>query len=508
MPELAERRSAKEVNVQLEIMDAAYQHCLEQRVEFIPSIVLPKFVLNEPDEVRGAFPHLFSVDGEFRLESTAYLPMLETILDEMRDRYPKLAGFELRFSEGSSANIREYTLRDLNRLEEWLPLWTTFAETYGRQHGLEMVVFAHHYYSSRGSRRRLHGLLNRHPSLWVLEDLTWPEEHVALPYLGYMGEEWVQRLARANPLCVNVLLDTEYMGQGLLPAVLPDWLQGALQQCQALGVAGVNGRVMRWDGFNTLDNWNLLNADLFCGLAQDPDQDATTLLKKSVERRFGPDAATDELSAILMESERLIRLQTMNGVDFADHSGFPPPKHLHRDYFESPLKMLAVSDLFSPPGTALYAEATDDLTADREWRQQQRMVARDPKDYLNEKAVLVERVQGLNREIEAIAPSFLQDDREFVTKSYALWDLHARAFHLFAQVAVSHAKWASEARGQNNSTAELEALGRLLDELADECSSRFDEKTLFELAPRLRTMARFVRQPKPINDTPVAVATR
>lgn len=508
MRELAEHRSAEEVNAQLEIMDAVYQHCLEQQVEFIPSIVLPKFVLNDAEKVRRMFPHLFDTNGEFRLESASYLPMLETILDEMRDRYPQLAGFELRFSEGSSANIREYTLRDLCRLEEWLPLWTTFAETYGRQHGLEMVVFAHHYHSSRGSRRRLHGLLNRHPSLWVLEDLTWPEEHVSLPYLGYMGEEWAQRLARANPLCVNFLLDTEYMGQGLLPAVLPGWWQGALRQCRALGVSGVNGRVMRWDRFDTLDNWNLLNADLFCGLAREPDQDAAALLKESVERRFGPDAATDQLTAILLESERLIRLQTMNGVDFADHSGFPPPKHLHRDYFESPLKMLAVSDLFSAPGTALYAETTDELTADREWRQQQRIVARDSKDYLNEKAVLVERVQGLNSEIAAIAPSFSEDDREFVVKSYALWDLHARAFQLFAQVAVSHAKWTGDACVKNGSAAELEALACPLDELAAECSSRFGEKALFDLAPRLRTMARFVRRPKPVNDTSVAVAAQ
>lgn len=498
MPELAARRDPGEANAQLEIMDTVYIRCVDHGVEFMPSIVLPKFALNDVDDVRRAHPQLFDRNGLFRLESTAYLPMLESILDEIRDRYPRIAGFELRFSEGSSANIRQYSLDDLNRIDEWLPLWTTFAEVYGRRHGLEMMVFAHHYHASRGTRRRLHGLLARHPSLWVLEDLTWPQEHVSLPYLGYLGEEWTQRLARDNPLCVNLLLDTEYMGQGRLPAVLPGWWQGGLRHCRAMGVAGVNGRVMRWDRSDTLQTWNLLNVDLFCALAHDPDADAEQLLRESVARRFGADAGVNALTDALLESERLIQLQTLNGVDFADHSGFPPPKHLHRDYFESPLKMLAVSDLFSPQGTALHAGATDALTADKEWREQLRIVARDSAEYVNAKTVLVERVKQLNEDIARISATLQLEDRAFVTTSYALWLLQARAFQLFTKVAASHAEWIAAECGIGGALDVLSGFGDQLDELAAETSERFGENALFDLAPRLRAMARFVRDPVPV----------
>jgi hypothetical protein len=498
MPELAERTSPDEVRLQLDIMDAIYRECLEHRVEFVPSIVLPKFVLNDADNVRQMYPGLFRKDGEFRLDSTGYLPLLESILDEMRARYPHLAGFELRFSEGSSANIREYTLDDLERLEEWLPLWATFAESYGSQHGIDMIVFAHHYHASRGTRKRLHNLLNRHPTLWVLEDLTWPEEHVASPYLGYMDDAWVRQLAQSNYLCVNFLLDTEYMGQGRLPSVLPGWWQGGLRQCRELGVSGVNGRAMRWDRMDTLDSWNLLNVDLFCSLARNPDQDARELLKESVARRFGSEAAVEELTDALLESERLIRLQTMNGIDFTSHSAFPPPRHLHRHYYERALAMKAVNDLFAPAGTALHTETTDRLTADREWRHQQRTVARNPQDYLNEKAILVENVHRLNDEIERIAHSFGAQDRAFVTQSYALWLVHVRALQAFTELAVAHAEWVDKGCTNDGTLDEITAAGGRMDDLAAECSSRFGDAALFELAPRLRDMAQFARQPPTI----------
>lgn len=489
---LAQSANETEVLHQREIADAVYEHCCRFGMEFIIALVLPKFVFNEREAVRVAHPQLFDERGRFRLEAGEYLFRLEQMLNEVRQKYPALAGFEIWVAEGAGATVHPYTLEDMRSAPTWFPPWLGLLEAYGLRHGLNMTVFVHQYEHDRASRRTLHELVRRHSHLDVMEDLTWPEEHVYLPYFGYLGTDYVTEMAIANPLHVNFLLDTEYMGQGYLPSVLPHWIAGGLNQARKVGAAWVNGRIGWWDNYGTLDNWNLLNVDVFCQVAHDPSLPPEDALNRAVCWRFGKPVAA-ELTPLLMESARLIYLgHTLGGIGFTDHSGFPPWAHLHRNYFRSPLTMKAVDDLFQRPGTPLHGNGGIELNAAGEWREQLRIVTRSPKSYLYDQDLASQGVGDLNAKIRDLSGWFTPSDATFVMTSYRIWYWQVQAFRLFVEAAIAHARWV---QGDGQGIADLAKTAVAMNDLSAKVVGDVGEQTAMHLAFRMRQMANFLHDP-------------
>lgn len=489
---LAELRDARQVAVQLAVADRAYQRCQELGIEFVFMLVLPKLPYNDIATARASLPHLFGSDGRFDLTSPAYVAIMERTLEEIRARYPRLTGIEIWVAEGAGATVHDYRVEDLTASARWLVPWLERVDAFGTAHGLEMTVFAHHYVHTRETRRITHALLRDHPSLHVLEDLTWPEEHVALPYLAYLGDGGAPRVARDNPLHLNFLLDSEYMGQGRIPSVLPAWIAGGLRRAEEAGAAWVNGRVNWWDGRATLRGWNLINAELFCALARDPGQDPDRVLEDAVARRFGSRAAG--LTGVLLESEAAIRAsQTINGVPFSDHSAFPRWRQLNRAYFPGPLSMKAVDDLFLPPGSRLYGREDRSIDAGSEWREQLRLVTQPAGTYFAGLESGRAMIGRLSRGAAAIAGRLQPPDERFVSRSYALWQMQAEAHRLFAEAAAEHAEWTAGRAG----AGALGRIGRAMQNVARDVEAAHGDTALFELAPRLRSMASFLGDPTP-----------
>lgn len=492
-PGLADLRDRDQVRRQIEILDEVYALCLQTGVELHFSVPLLKFAVDDGDAVRRELPGLFDSGDNLDLTSPALTDVIEQTLNDIAKRYPKLTGVEARIAEGASATIHPFTAKDLATTEDWFAPWLDRVAGFCDRQGWDLVVFPHHYEANRGDRRRLHETMAEHPQAWVLEDLTWPEEHVTLPYLGYLGDERATRLAASNPLIVNCLLDTEYMGQGLVPSVLPGWWSGGLQQALEYGARGANGRVARWDQFRSLDNWNVFNIDLFCALAHDPGADPEMILTDSLKRRFG--AAAAALTPLLLQSERLIRSQTLNGIDFTSHSAFPPVRALARRYFQTPLAMQAVDDLFAPSGTRCYGVADDSLTAGDEWRHQMRTRTRASQSYTADFTALVSEIAQAERDAVAIATRFSPELRAFVQTSYALWTTQAQAFRLFVDGAAAHAEWLHTDAA--SSLIEMRKVGSHMARHAAAVADRFEPGALFDLSDRLMRMAGFLSNPDP-----------
>ncbi|MBO0813035.1 MAG: hypothetical protein J2P23_13450 [Microlunatus sp.] len=495
VPELAARRDPDQVATQLAVTDRVYDACLARRTGFFFTLVVPKFPFNDPAAVRVALPGLFGSDGRIDLTAAQVRStldrILDAVLDDVRERYPGLAGFMISAAEGAGATVHEFRREDFEELGSWLdPLLTHVAE-YGERHGLRMIILAHHYTQTRATRDHLHRLLGRHPGLEVLEDLTWPEEHLGLPWFGYLGDVGPTALATTNRLHVKFLLDTEYMGQGRIPSVLPNWIADGIRAVAATPAAGILGRVNYWDGRATFDGWNALNVELFCALGQDPGADPEQLLQAAVVRRFGDRAAG--LADLLLDGEELLGAgQAINGIAFTDHSAFPPPEHLHHSFFRTPLHMKATDDLFATPGTALYGPATGSITATTEWRQQLRTVTRSPADYDADLDLAGQAVARLALRAADLTDHLAPRDRDFVQRSYAMWRDRTTAHRVYAAAAADHTSWFG---GDRQRAGSLRRHAVALEQLAEDFERRNGCHALFEFVDRLRSMADYLRHP-------------
>lgn len=487
-------QDAAEVRHQLEIMDSAYRLCQERRIEFVPAVVLPKFPYNDLQSVRSELPHLFKADGALDLQAPGHLDIIRGILSELYSRYPGLAGVEVWLAEGAGPTIHGYTVEDLEDAQNWLDPWLEELEGFGVEHGVEVTVFAHQYVHTRATRRITHGLLQRRPVLNVLEDLTWPGEHTGLRYLGYLEPAQAEELARKNPLHINFLLDTEYVGQGRIPSVLPDWIAGGILACSDIGAAWAHGRINYWDDGATLRTWNALNTDIFCSLARDPSRNPRAVLAESLRWRYGPQA--EAFCDLLFEGQAAILFsQTINLVPLTDHSAFPTWHQLHPEYYPGTLKTVVMSDLFKPPGTRLSGGPIGTLDAGGEWRRQLELVARPVSSYLADQDWASAHITKLAARASVLAERLEPSLREFVVKSYALWQYQAAAHRLFTEAAAAHAAWT---KGEGSAASTMKTVADRIQHLAEDLASQYQDLTLFELGPRMRDLARFLRDPLPV----------
>jgi len=499
MPALVKYQHEDEIRAQLEITDAVYEECLKHNVGFELMLFVPKFIFNDKKTVSREFPELFDENGLFQLAHPAYFPLLKGILDEMHARYPKMAGFEIWIAEGAGPSVHFFGIDDLNSVNEWLPMWAAFFDSYGKQHNLDMKIFAHQFLSSQKVKHEIHAIMAGFPNLSILEDITWPAEQPSLPYLGFLGEDYAKKVASQNPMDINFLLDTEFIGQGRIPCVLPEWWQGGIQACRAAGAKEVSGRVMFWDDYGTLEGWNLLNVDLFCELARDPEQKIRPLLEKVTAERFSKEAA-GPLCDCLEQAQRVLILgHGINGYDITTHSAFPSHEFLNEHYCPHPLCTRSINDLYEPPGTRLFGALDDNIMAGRQWRYQMRTITRSPEDYLKEKDIAISLLEDMCAKVETLRKDLLPKDAEFVELSFKIWLAFVKGMRLCVEAAQAHVEWMRDDCAANGALEELNKIGGKMEKAADDFSIHFGEEALFRCAKNMRKLAGFLKDPDPIH---------
>ncbi|MCL2478653.1 MAG: hypothetical protein FWF22_04070 [Treponema sp.] len=498
VPALENFIDKNEVEIQRSIADAVYRNCLQKKIKFVFNLVLPKFPFNEKSAVQNALPCLYKSDGRMNLSASEHIPLIVSMMDEVYSRYPKMAGFEIWIAEGAGATVHQFDFEDLQSVDNWLDGWLEAVSGYGKKYNLEMAVFSHHYHHSRETLWNNQVVIQKHPDLMVMVDNTWPEENVALSSFKYLDDFQFAEIFRKNPVSVNYLLDTEYMGQGRIPSVYPAFWQKCLQKAEQMNAECANGRIFYWDDYATMDSWNIVNVYLFCRLARDPYADVSSILKDILSEKFGSFAAAETLKNFLNESQKLSMLtQTLNGISFPDHSAFPQPAYLNREYFKNPfLAMKAVDDLFSTPGTHLAKPADGNLRAGSQWRTQLNLIAREPSGYFGDIETGITGIEKLLRETMKLKNDLPGKDFSFISQSYDLWLFYAKANRLFI-IAASHHCAVRSGRSDKNESTELLKICNEMEKLAGEFLMKYNDSTLFNLAGRLKAMADFIKTGMP-----------
>jgi hypothetical protein len=377
--------------------------------------------------------------------------------------------------------------------QEWLPPLVTAFDEITRELAMGGSVFAHHYLHTIRSRRAGYEAMAEHSRLALMEDITWPEEDMLHPFLGYLPPDERRMLFESNPVALNFLLDTEYIGEGVLPSVYPRWWKHNVSESVRSGVRFAMGRVFFWDLGRTDVNFNRLNARIFVRLWYEPAADPHTLLSEAAREMFGsgiPDALVD----ILWETEPMMKkIIGINGVDSFDHSRFPSPEYLDVLYTPNTNCMKAVDDLFLPPGTVLYPPLSDGLDNFKQWRWQNRAVSSPAATYLGEKRQAIEWLQSVIPAVSKLSAGLAAPHREMFSRGYEAMLALARGMELFVETAWLHHQWARE-KTLDDRTAR-EAFGELTRRWRSLATTT--PETPFQYRDRMLAMADFLETKLP-----------
>lgn len=426
--------------------------CKQHEIDFWIGLPFPIFPTADMNVVRQCAPEYFSA-GKFDLLNPRVPELLKQEIRALKSQIPDLKGVNLWMAEG--AGSVDLTFDDLRHADAWQPPVLKAFDEVTAELGIGGILFAHEYLLTVGQRRAIYTRTAKFPKMIVEEDITWPEEDMLHPFLGYLPPQDRALLFRSNPVALNYLLDTEYIGQGVIPSVYPRWWKRNVSSAAEAGVKIAMGRTFFWDGGYTDVNFNRMNAHIFARLCQDSAADELSLLSEAAREMFGA-ATPTELIQILWETEPVIKsIVGINGIDPLSHSRYPLADYLDIVYTGSGDGMKAVTDLFDPPGTPLYPPLTDDLRNLKQWRWQNHTVSKDPAIYLRNKRVASAWVSATLPKIERLAASLSPAHQQLVVHGYRTLNILAKGMELFVEAAALHYRWA-HAKDLDDGTARVQ----------------------------------------------------
>ncbi|OGS22392.1 MAG: hypothetical protein A2252_02280 [Elusimicrobia bacterium RIFOXYA2_FULL_39_19] len=420
----------------------AYNCCKKYNIDFFYGVPFPWFPVMEQDIIEKIYPELFDSEKMMHLEHPLLLEVMEKNIRSLHKALPELKGIEFWFAEGCAEAISFYE-KDLLSNEKWLPGWLEVFEKTCRELSIEATVFAHHYLNTAETKKKSYEILSRFPGISVMEDITWPEENTLTPFLGYFTDDNKRNLFKNNPVELFFLLDTEYIGQGVLPCVLPRWLQHTVEAATVLGTKVLKGRVFFWDGASTDINFNRMNAYMFSHLVKNPEGNLKNIFKEAVYESAGRDIP-DELINILWETEPYLKkIIGINGICPLDHSWFPSPVNIDKKYKlnDSQRSMKSVDDLFQAPGTICYPQYGGTLNAGKQWRWQNKTVSKPIQEYIDEKVEAVKWIEKVLPQVESLAVKLSKENAKLWIKGYKALLYLARGMKIFVELADLHYQW-------------------------------------------------------------------
>ncbi|MBS1815735.1 MAG: hypothetical protein JSS87_12745 [Acidobacteria bacterium] len=416
--------------------------CRQHGIEFWYHLPFPIFPSLKGEVIQKAAPEFFP-SGRFTLDQPRIPELLKAEIRTLKKALPTLRGISLWMTEGTIPGFLNNLAGDeIENNTKWqTPILKAFDEI-THELGIKGMFFAHNYLQTVRTHRNVFKMAAGFPRLTVMDDITWPEEDMQHPFLGYLPKADRNLMLASNPVAVNCLLDTEYIGEGVLPSVYPRWWQYNIREAVRSGVKVAMGRVFRWDAGQTDVNFNRMNAHIFTRLCYRPDADVRTLLEEAAKEMFGPHIPV-RLVEILWETEPVIKEVTaVNGVDVFDHSRFPRAMYLDVLYTPQNNAMKAVDDMFLHPGTQLYPPLTDELNNYKQWRWQNKTVSQPAQSYIQSKKGAVAWVARVLPEVRILAQQLLPAHRDLFVHGYELLDAAAKGMELFVEAAALHYQWA------------------------------------------------------------------
>ena len=438
-----EERRARHILRQAELAE-------KHGIEFWLFMPFPVFPTLDQKIVRRVLPSIFrggESGGRIDMRNPRIAEILQAEIRAVKKRVPGLRGITFVVAEGNGAI--SLPPDDVTGMHEWMPALVRALDAVCRESGLGVILDAHQFGLTVGGRRKLHGQAARFPAMTVMEDISWPEEDMWHPFMGYIPEDDRAALLRANPVALKFILETEYLGQGVLPSVFPRWWKRSVRAAVDAGVSVAMGRTFQWDGGMTDRNFNRLNVFILAALCRDPDADEKELLRHAAREAFGDAAvASHELVELLWETEPVIKdIVGLNGVSPMNHSRFPKPETLDFAYMKGGANaMKVVSDLFQKPGAKLYSPLGDDLNNTGQWRWQNQIVARPAGEYLAVKQAAARWAGGAlaRAKSEQVSGALPPEKRKLLVDGYDALNCIAQAMCLYVQAADLHYRWFRE----------------------------------------------------------------
>lgn len=481
-----------ERNAQEQLVLEAYQACLNQELNFYYALPFPVFPVQDSAAVRAAHPDWFGEDMRLKLTQPELATGLPQVLQALTSAMPELKGVCLTMGS-SHGNFRELTADDLEQVQTWLPpLLQSFSQSC-QQLGLQGLFSIESIWHTNKTRRETYKVFNQYPDIMIQEPATWPEETTLMPFWGFVAPDDTLRLDK-NPVAVNILTDTKFLGQGVLPIVLPRWWQYLAQQTYLQGVELAIGRAFQGDAGGSATNFNRINVELLMRFLEDPRRSLKPTLHEANEHFFGDDFPSRLSSIMIIAEDAIQALSSVNSINLLDDGHFPPPQFLDRDYLRSPHLLKAIDDLFEPPGTPLYPEETeqpDTLNAAIHWRWQMEISARPVDEYLLTIENAINWLDKIQKEVDYLTLDFRPDHRKMFVGGYRDLLLTARGMYQFVQGAAVHHRWHRLQRMSREEAlqqlAPIAAQLRLIANEADESSLNLKQR-LLDMAEAFETL--------------------
>jgi hypothetical protein len=349
----------------------------------------------------------------------------------------------------------------------------------------------------------------------ITEDLTWPEENTLTPFMGYITEEDKEELMKNNPVLINCLTDTEYLGQGVLPCILPEWWKYAVNKSIEENIEIIRGRTFFWDRGYTDVNFNRMNAYMLNEFAKNPDANTREVLDLAAREQFGNNIPK-RLIDIFKETEPIIKeITSINGMNPLNHSYFPLGKFLDRIYFDNDLYMKAVSDLFQPPGTKCYYDVEsfyhlksvakiersgsytelslpvpDSLDSGEQWRFQNKIHSGSVEDYLKTKNESIRWIKEVLPEVKELSEGLNTNNRDLIVTGYETLLQLAKGMKFFIKAAKVHYDWF------HNGTIDMKIMQERMKIIADSLREVAEEtpETRIGYKRDMRNFANFIEE--------------
>lgn len=425
-----------------ELVQEAYEACSAQGLGFYYSIPFPLFPVQDAAIVRQVHPELFRPDGSIDIAQPALASRLAQTVRAFKTAMPAMQGINLMFSEDDSGPF-PLAQTDVLEVGRWLPGLLQSLQASCQELGIKAVVSVENIHHTNSSRREVLKIFQQFPDIILLEDATWPEETTQMPFWGFIPPQ-DSSLWQQQPMAVRIRTDTEFMGQGKIPVVLPRWWQYIARQAYLHEADIALCEAFQGDEGGTATNFNRINLHLLLGFLQEPNRAGKPDLQLANEEMFGDDFPT-RLTAIMLIAEDAIQaVSGTNYINFLDHSRFPSPQFLDRDYLRPPYTYKAIDDLFEPPGTPLYVEDApqpDTLHAGVHWRWQREISAQPVDQYLLDLENAAIWLDNIQKEVDYLTLDFAPEQRRMFVQGYRDLLLLGRGMYQFVQGAAVHHRW-------------------------------------------------------------------
>lgn len=431
----------KTVAYEEQLIERAYKAALANEIDFYYSFPFPSFPVQDKETVIKLKPEYFKKDGRFDIYSPLLPDLLKKTIRKFKAKLPALKGVNMWLAEGSG-EIYDFDHEDLIHVKKWLkPIIKAFSEV-SKELNLEAIAFTHNYKHTAETLQQVYEVLSAFPDIIMMQDITWPEENMLMPFEEYLTREDVT-LVKNNKSVYMALTDTEYLGQGTWPGVYTRWWKYNIKEIYQTHGYGAIGRVFFWDKGQTDINFNRLNVHLFAAFLNNPSADERIILSASVHEMFGKDCP-ERLVDILFETEEIIKeVISVNYVSPLSHSGYPSPNYLDADYFKGVYNMKAVNDLFEPAGTPLYTAFTDykNLNAGNYWRYERKIVSKAASEYLRTKQQSIDWLKKIIPEVKQLTIHLKPEHRNLFITSYNSLFILAKGMKVFVEAAKVHYDW-------------------------------------------------------------------